>query len=1259
MSTMSSARSRGATALAVAMSAAVLAALLPAQAAGRTFRIGITDFRNYYESTSCTAASTATEARSSARQISQERFKRGDCVWVRFIADSGGATTPLGQAPALDPSPTFEVRFLGEDGAAITTSEAALVPPVTPDLPANTDYYGAFVRIGPEWPAGDITVEVRPTRPGDTGLGRFKMSVNALGTRLLLEKPVYEPGENLVIRGVLWKDYHRITALTAQMSYPEDPQAKDAAEGEGLVAISAHCASGPCVPGEIRKPFRAESDGSFALTVPASEYTPYLGTPDQDFIRSLRLAATATYADPVTGEWETTAGDPDSIAFAHVQTTPRQAQVRSHFTSETGWVVPGTEYQHQIEYRNLGASEAAGVRIDDVLPPGAVFIGATPAPSSISGSTLTWDIGTVKAGSDWSGSRRIIVTARAKTEREDRTIVWKDLSSTATLTQNGKRAPASTTRGPKVTHLDTARFGTRPFPVVLVDYPDASHSDARPGWYFDQIINEELKDSTLATLYKEMSFGQLFPQGTVASLAAEDETFDAAESYKWATPRPKGACLGTTTITPNPGSDVSEGKPAGRRINGGWYRLPGTQSYYGGDEASYGEFILAVGGLPRLGIDGACGPTGKIAFDAASIADPDVDYNEYDPDRNGLVDFFMVVSRGLGGNGDSHVRGGYDAVWPHSSSLESYFVDENGQLGYVSHDQLRDKLERPLWWPDAKARKANDVSKLTTKDMGADLKAYVRVGPYNANPEVSSTSVIAHEYGHSLGLPDYYSSGSRRSVGYWDLMSTDYSQFMSAFSRQDLGWIVPRILSKGNLNVRLRESKSDIHEIRWADSAGNPYTLSGPDVHNADTYHIPLPYKTLLDKAHAGKYVWYSTAGNDFGCPGRTLDISLPILASADSGDTIKLKFKSMYEIEWDYDYGFVMVSEDEGGTFTTLQSAKSTTTPQGFNPNANGCQTQYGNGISGTSAAPSFPQNIPNRSAAGGELGIDYEDAVVIDDEFDLSAYAGKPVVLRFAYSTDAGLAKRGWFIDDIEVTNETSGVKYFTEGAEAQRTEMAPHGWTRLAAGPGNADHGYYVELRDRIGFDYDGRGQGDRVPIDWIPGVSLWFTDELRGYGNTGQSLGDPPNQTPIDSRPQKNSTAPRLQDASFWPLPGVNTYSDKGWVDNYQDGVDEKGATVPWTLKFSCFVMQVKDLRGLGSPGATAGLALSADTGKCRKTVSTAVGGTKTIKGPPGRPGKRPALPATGVGETSAAALGLALAALLLRRMGRRGHLRSTR
>ena len=75
----------------------------------------------------------------------------------------------------------------------------------------------------------------------------------------------------------------------------------------------------------------------------------------------------------------------------------------------------------------------------------------------------------------------------------------------------------------------------------------------------------------------------------------------------------------------------------------------------------------------------------------------------------------------------------------------------------------------------------------------------VRVGPYNVNPEtaIEHASVISHEYGHSLGLPDYYSTGSRETYGSWTLMATDYSQNIDIIGKKELGWVVPQVLAAG------------------------------------------------------------------------------------------------------------------------------------------------------------------------------------------------------------------------------------------------------------------------------------------------------------------------------------------------------------------------------------------------------------------------------------------------------------------------------
>ena len=145
------------------------------------------------------------------------------------------------------------------------------------------------------------------------------------------------------------------------------------------------------------------------------------------------------------------------------------------------------------------------------------------------------------------------------------------------------------------------------------------------------------------------------------------------------------------------------------RIEDGWYQLPGTTDYYG-DDGNGSAYVGAVTGIGALqAIDSGCGPTGKAVCDAAQIADPEIDYNEFDTDKDGVVDFFMMVFPGRGGNGDSQFAGAeqdppelpYDNIWPHSGDLRGSYTDQaTGLTGYISDDRLTDLQGRPLWFKD-------------------------------------------------------------------------------------------------------------------------------------------------------------------------------------------------------------------------------------------------------------------------------------------------------------------------------------------------------------------------------------------------------------------------------------------------------------------------------------------------------------------------------------------------------------------------------
>ena len=118
--------------------------------------------------------------------------------------------------------------------------------------------------------------------------------------------------------------------------------------------------------------------------------------------------------------------------------------------------------------------------------------------------------------------------------------------------------------------------------------------------------------------------------------------------------------------------------------------------------------------------------------------------------------------------------------------------------------------------------------------------------------------------------------------------------------------------------------------------------------------------------------MWKSGGATDNLNTGLTLAVpgTLPAASSLD--------FKTYYDIETDWDYGYVQVSTDGGATWTNLPGNITTTVdPYGEN---------LGNGITGNS---------------GGDW---------VDAHFDLSAYAGQTVRIRLSYVTDGGTFGDGW---------------------------------------------------------------------------------------------------------------------------------------------------------------------------------------------------------------------------------------------------------
>jgi hypothetical protein len=118
--------------------------------------------------------------------------------------------------------------------------------------------------------------------------------------------------------------------------------------------------------------------------------------------------------------------------------------------------------------------------------------------------------------------------------------------------------------------------------------------------------------------------------------------------------------------------------------------------------------------------------------------------------------------------------------------------------------------------------------------------------------------------------------------------------------------------------------------------------------------------------------------------------------------DNAVLTFDTLYDTEWLWDYAFVQVSTDGGQTWTSLANDNTT--------------TEHDPG-----AVPAVVAQLPGFT---GESGVADEDqpldgdvATWVNEEFDLSPYAGDDILLAFRYITDPGVTEPGWWIDNVEV--------------------------------------------------------------------------------------------------------------------------------------------------------------------------------------------------------------------------------------------------
>lgn len=406
-------------------------------------------------------------------------------------------------------------------------------------------------------------------------------------------------------------------------------------------------------------------------------------------------------------------------------------------------------------------------------------------------------------------------------------------------------------------------------------------------------------------------------------------------------------------------------------------------------------------------------------YDLTDLDDIDGDGITNEP--NGIIDHVMVFHSSIGEEAGGGVLG-TDAIWSHR-----FFVTNN----------------------------ANQPATVA----GSNVKLF----GYTINPIDAGIGVVAHEFGHDLGLPDEYDlmgSAIGEPVASWSIMAggswagSPRGSAPVMFSAYALDYLQTRY--KGNW---LHQTEIDLADVN-TDSEHN-LKASSSFSSGVNQLKVTLPAKLESFKAPLqGRYQYYSGKGNEL-VHSYKQRITLPSTA----GRT-ELALLSHFSIEQDYDYAQIKVN--------------------------------------GVALANSYTKAInPHYGDIGPYLSGDsqFKDGAKLphghlDMRFDLSAYEGQTIELEITYVTDVNIHFYGIVVDDLTITQGNTVV--FKDDAE-QSSIAQLAGFSRIGEYVYQQPTHYFLQLRDYAGIDSGLQFES------YSPGVLLWYVDPAEQNNNTASHPG----------------------------------------------------------------------------------------------------------------------------------------------------------
>ncbi|MDX6594521.1 MAG: hypothetical protein QOJ13_3717 [Gaiellales bacterium] len=239
----------------------------------------------------------------------------------------------------------------------------------------------------------------------------------------------------------------------------------------------------------------------------------------------------------------------------------------------------------------------------------------------------------------------------------------------------------------------------------------------------------------------------------------------------------------------------------------------------------------------------------------------------------------------------------------------------------------------------------------------------------------TNARTLLHRWAAMVALDRAIEQGAVLQGGNSALYSTDTLH-------AKIRWLTPHAYStpgappNGSDYVRLRGAAGQ-HDYLSA-SGIDSVSFDGADLLPA----LPVEWTVAASPpGHSGNAALYSGSGPNFD---RAIIRQVDVPAANPT-----LTFDTTWNTEEFWDYGYVQVSTNGGATWKGLANADTNATPD-------------------AGAIQLIKDNLPGLTGDSGGWKT---------ESFDLSAYAGKQILLSFRYITDPGVDEPGWWVDNIKV--------------------------------------------------------------------------------------------------------------------------------------------------------------------------------------------------------------------------------------------------